>query len=154
MTHIIRPTVPAILRRAFDAFGANDATTIGEAFEPNAVMTSHVDERLLRLFGPPPAVGADAVSLPLRARGHLQIAHQFGFEFQYYTVAHTEVHSAIRAGREVAAVCDFEIKLNATGDTIHGRCTGMYTLNSTGRLVENARTVCQLITPGWDHKFN
>lgn len=139
--------MPAILRRGFDAFAAGDPIAIGEIFERNAVMTSHVDARLLRLFG-------GEGEAPLRARGALRIAQQYEFEFQAYQVRQIEVHSAIRAGREVAAVCEFDIKLANTGDIISGRCTGIYTMNSTGRRIENARTVCQLITPGWDHKIN
>lgn len=141
--------MPSILRRAFDAFGAGDPFTIGEVFERHAVMTAHVDARLVRLFG-----GEHKAELPLRSRGNLRIAQHFELNFANVQVGHVDVHSAIRAGREVAAVCEFDLKILATGETFAARCTGIYTLSATGRKVENARTVCQLITPGWDHKLN
>lgn len=141
--------MPLILRRGFDAFGAADPFTIGEIFERHAVMTSHVDSRLVKLFG-----GDTKDEMPLRSRGNLKIAQHFEFSFGLFQVGHVEVHSAIRAGREVAAVCEFDAKLVATGEMVAARCMGIYTLNRTGRKVENARTVCQLITPGWDHKLN
>lgn len=141
--------MPLILRRAFDAFGAADPFSIGEVFEQHAVMTSHVDARMVKLFG-----GKQKDDMPLRSRGNLKIAQHFELNFAHFQIGHVEVHSAIRAGREVAAVCEFEAKMLGTGDTVAARCTGIYTLSRTGRKVENARTVCQLITPGWDHKLN
>lgn len=148
MTHIIRPTMPSILRRAFDAFAGNDPIAIGEAFEPFGSLVTHVDAPLLRMLG------VEDAGKAMRASGSLGIAQQFAAELSLYRVGHMELHSAIRAGREVAVVCEFEAKLISTGDTVAARCMGFYTLNDRGQRLVSARSVCQLITPGWDHKIN
>ena len=148
MTHIIRPDMPSVMVRAFDAFRASDATTIGEAFEQHAFLVSHVDPKLLNL------VGISEPQKPVRSRGNLDIAQFFAHEFSALQVTYVELHSELRVGREMAAVCDFEAKLLSTGQTVAARCSGLYTLSWTGRKVESARTVCKLITPGWDYTFN
>lgn len=148
MTHIIRPEMPAVMVRAFDAFRASDAISIGEVFEPHAFLVSHVDPKLLSL------VGITEPQKPVRSRGNLDIARFFASEFGALQVTYVELHDEVRVGRELATVCDFEAKLLATGQTVAARCSGLYTLSRTGRKVESARTVCKLITPGWDHTFN
>ena len=148
MTHIVRPAMPTILTRAFDAFRASDSVAIGEAFEQHAFLIAHVDPKLLSLAGLPDP------EKPVRARGNLDIMQLFAHEFASMQVTYTELHSEVRVGRELAAVCDFEAKIVATGQTVAARCSGIYTLSRTGRKVESGRTVCKLITPGWDFTFN
>lgn len=148
MTHIIRPALPGILVRAFDAFRASDAVDIGEAFETNAYLVAHIDPQLLALVGMPEP------GKPVRSRGNLDIAALFSHEFSTMQITHVEVHGELRVGRELAATCDFEAKLTATGETVAARCAGLYTLNKAGRKIESARTVCKLITPGWNFTFN
>ncbi len=148
MTHIIRPTMPSILRRAFDAFAGNDPIAIGEAFEPFGAFVTHMDPQLLRMLG------VEDAGKGMRSNGSLAIAQQFAAEFSLLQIGHIDLHHEIRAGREVAVVCDFDVKLAPTGDTVAARCTGFYTLNDRGQRLVSARSVCQLITPGWDHKIN
>jgi hypothetical protein len=148
MTQFIRPTMPSVLRRAFDAFAANDPVSIGEAFEPFGTLVTHIDSQLLRMLG------LEDTGKAIRSNGNLAITQQFAAELSIYRVGHMELTSAIRAGREVAVVCDFEAKLVSTGDSVATRCIGIYTLNERGQRLVSARSVCQLITPGWDHKFN
>lgn len=147
MSHIIRPQMPAILMRGFEAFAANDAVAIGEVFEPHAFLVSHVDPKLLNLVGVPRGK-------PVRSRGNLEIARFFAHEFSVLQINYTDVHSDVRVGREYAATCDFEAKILSTGHTVAARCAGIYTLSRTGRKVESGRTVCKFITPGWDFRFN
>ncbi len=148
MTHFIRRTMPAVITRAFDAFRASDAVSIGEAFEPHAFLVSHIDPKLLRLIGVPEPLK------PVRSRGNLCITQFFVREFTALQITYTNIHSEVRVGRELAAVCDFEAKLLATGQTVSARCSGVYTLSQTGRKVEVGRTICSLVTPGWDYALN
>lgn len=148
MTQLIRPTMPSVLRRAFDAFAANDPFKIGEAFEPHGTFLTHIDPPLMRLLG------FEETGKGMRANGSLAIAQQFAAELQLYKVVHLEVRQAIRAGREVAAVTEFDAMLTSTREVVAARCIGLYTLNERGQRLVAARTVCQLITPGWDHKIN
>lgn len=148
MTHIIRPNLPSVLVRAFDAFRSSDAVSIGEVFEPNAFLVSHVDPKLMTLVGMPEP------DKSMRARGNVDIMQLFAHEFAAMQISYVDLHSEVQVGRELAATCDFEAKILATGQTISARCSGLYTLSRTGRKVESGRTVCKLITPGWDYTFN
>ena len=148
MTHIIRPVLPNVMMRAFDAFRASDAVTLGEVYEPNAFLVAAVDAKLLRLIGMPDP------GKPVRCRGQLDISKLFQHEFAAMQITHTELHSEVRVGRELAAICDFEAKLLATGETFAARCSGVYTLSRSGLKVASGRTVCKLMTPGWDFTFN
>lgn len=148
MSHIIGRTRPAVMTRAFDAFRASDPVAIGEVFEENGMLVSHVDAKLLSLIGVPEP------GKPVRSRGNLRITQFFEQKFSVLRITYTEVHSEVRVGREFSAICDFEAKLLATGQTISARCAGMYSLSPTGRKVENSRTICSLITPGWDYALN
>ncbi len=148
MTLIHRPHMPQVMRRAFDAFRASDAISVGEAFLPHALMVAHIDPKLLALVGIPDP------EKPVRMRGSLLISELFAHEFQTMHISYVELHSELRVGREMAATVDFEAKLQATGHTIAARCSGLYTLSKTGHKIESARTVCKLITPGWGFTFN
>lgn len=148
MTIIHRPELPQVLQRAFDAFRASDAVSVGEVFEPHALMVSHIDPKLLALVGIPDP------EKPVRSRGSLDISELFAHEFQSMQISYIELHSELRVGREMAAMVDFEAKLLSTGQTVAARCSGLYTLSKSGRRIESARTVCKLITPGWNFTFN
>ncbi|MCB1519190.1 MAG: hypothetical protein KDJ37_01290 [Hyphomicrobiaceae bacterium] len=148
MTHIIRPSVPKVVRRAFDAFSANDAVSVGEAFEQNAMLITHIDPALLAKIGLP------ADDAPVKVRGNLDISMLFAQEFETLQISHVEVHTELRVGRQLAALCDFDAKISATGESVSGRCFGIYTMNAHGRRIVKAQTVCKLITPGWNFKFN
>lgn len=148
MTHIVRPTVPTVIIRLFDAFRANDAVALGEAFEPHALLVAHVEPRLLRL------VGNSDPDKPVRVRGNLAISRFIAQEFAAMQVMHTEVHSEIRVGRGLSVICDYEAKLLATGRVIAARSAAFYTLSRNGRKVETCRAVCSYITPDWHHALN
>ncbi len=148
MTHIIRTELPSVIARAFDAFRASDHVTVGEAFEQHAFFVSNIDPKLLKLLG------IANQNRPIRSRGNLSISRQFAREFSMMQITHMEVYNELRVGRELAAMVDFEMKLLSTGQTLAARCSGLYTLNRTGRKVETARTVCKLITPHWNFVYN
>lgn len=107
-------------------------------------MISHIDPKLLALIGMPDP------EKPVRMRGNLLISELFAHEFQSMHISYI----ALRLGCEMAATVDFEAKLLATGQTVAARCSGLYTLSKSGHKIESARTVCKLITPGWDFSFN
>ncbi len=148
MTQIVRRTIPAVVTRSVDAFRAGDSVSIGEAFEAHAMLVSHVDPKFMSLLGI-----ADP-DKPVRTRGNLSIMQYFARVFTSLQITYADLHSEIRVGRELAAICDYEAKLLATGKSVSVRCMGFCTLSPTGRKLESARTVCTLVTPGWDYAFN
>lgn len=145
--HIVRPSVPRIVTRAFDAFAANDATEVGEAFTTDSFLVSHTDAALLARLGMP----EDG---PVRCAGSLGIANFFQAEMDLMQITAVETHSEMRVGRELAAIVDFDARILSTGDTVSGRCMGIYTLNPAGKRIVRAKTVCKLFTPGWNFPFN
>ncbi|MGD9667869.1 MAG: hypothetical protein AB7U75_02320 [Hyphomicrobiaceae bacterium] len=148
MTPIIRRTMPTVFTRALDAFRAGDAVSIGEVFEPHAFLVSLFDPKLLRL------AGVREPRKPVRLRGNLCIAQFYASRFEALQVTDAELHSEVRVGRDLAVICDFEAKLLTTGQSVWARCSGVYTLSTTGRKVESGRTICALMTPGWDRAIN
>lgn len=148
MTHIIRSTLPSVIVRAFDAFRATDAVTIGQSFTRDAYMVASVDPKLLAL------IGVHAPDKPVKVNGNLEISQLFASEFSFLTVTHVDVHSDVRVGRDISAVVEYEAKLAATGQTVAARCSGIYTLSGDGRKLVKAQTVCKLFTLGWDHTYN
>lgn len=148
MTQIVRRTIPAVVSRSLDAFRASDPVAIDEAFEKHALLVSHVDPKFLSLMG------TTEPGKPVRTRGNLGITQYFARMFASLQITYADVHSEIRVGRELAMTCDYEAKFVATGQSVSARCMGFCTLSPTGRKLETARTICMLITPGWDHAFN
>ncbi len=114
--------MPSVMVRAFDDFRASDAMTMGEASVRYRSLVSHVDTKLLN------PVGVSEPQKPVLSCGNLDIAQLFANEFSALQVTYVELHSELRVGREMAAVCDFEAKLVATGQTVAARCSALYTL--------------------------
>ncbi len=148
MSHIIRKTIPNAILQMFDAYRANDAVLLGEAFEPHALLVAYVEPRLLKL------IGVSEPRKPVRLRGNLEITKFLAQEFAAMQIIHTEIHSEMRVGHGLSIICDYEAKFLATGQTVSARSSGIYTLSQSGRKVETCRAVCSFITPGWGHFFN
>lgn len=148
MTQIIRRKTPTVIMRLFDSFRANDAISFGETFEPHGLLVAHMDFKLLR------QIGLAEPEKPVRLRGNLGISRFLEQEFAAMQVMHVEVHSEVRVGHGLSAICDYEARFLATGQTITARCSGLYTLSQNGRKVETCRTICSIITPGWTYAIN
>lgn len=140
--------LPAVLRRTLDAYRAGDAVAIGQAFTADASMRMTLDPKLVR------RLGLDPQEHPLRAQGAVGIMRFYALELATFDVGHLEVLSAMQVGREVAAVCEWTVKLRGSGIEFAGRCHNIWTLDPTGRKLSDARSVCKIITPGWDHEIN
>lgn len=147
---LIRPSleVPAVLRRSLEAFRAGDPITIAEAFEKNARLSTQIDPKLARGLGMP------GLKAPIEANGPIEIMKFFALEFNAFDITHLEVIHTMQVGREVAAVCDWGIKMRGTGHELVGRCHNIWTMDQSGRKVVDGRNVCKIITPGWDHGIN
>lgn len=149
---LIRPSldVPAVLRRSLEAFRASDPVTLAEAFTPNASLITQVDPKLARRLGLTGLKGGG----PLQAQGAIEIMKFYALEFAAFDVTHFEVLSTMTVGREIAAVCEWGMKIRDNGPALYGRCHNIWTMDSTGRKIVEARNVCKIITPGCDHKIN
>jgi hypothetical protein len=148
---LIRPSldVPAVLRRSIEAFRAGDPVTLAEAFAPQASLTTQVDAKLARRLGLHDLKGA-----PLQAQGAIEIMQFYALEFATFDITHFEVLDTMIVGREVAATCEWGMKVRDGGHSFFGRCHNIWTMDATGRKILDGRNVCKIITPSWDHKIN
>lgn len=147
---IIQPSLdlPATLKRSLRAFRAGDALAVSDFFEQNARLSTQLDFKLAS------RLGLSEVNGPVMANGAVRIMQFYAAEFEAFDVLHFEVLSSMTAGRDVAAVCEWSIKLRGTGAEFVGRCHNIWTLDHTGRKCVDARTGCKIITPDWDHQIN
>lgn len=149
---LIRPSleVPAVLRRSLEAFRAGDPVTLAEAFTQDASLVTQVDPKLARRLGFTDLKGGG----PLQAQGAIQIMQFYALEFASFDVTHFEVLSTMSVGREVAAVCEWGMKVRDSGPSFYGRCHNIWTMDPSGRKIIEARNLCKIISPDMDHKIN
>lgn len=147
---LIRPSldVPPVLQRALQAFRAGDHITLAEAFESNARLVTQMDPKLAA------RLGLADVKKPVLATGAIGIMRFYEAEFSAFEVTHLDVLSAMKVGRDIAAVCEWSVKMRGTGAEFVGRCHNIWTMDRTGRKCVDARNVCKILTPNWDHPIN
>ena len=90
----------------------------------------------------------------MQAQGAIEIMKFHALEFAAFDVTHFEVLSTMTVGREIAAVCEWGMKIRDNGPAFYGRCHNIWTMDSAGRKIVEARNVCKIVTQNWDHKIN
>ncbi len=147
---LIRPRleIPAVLRRALAAYRAGDPVDVAEAFVPDARMLTQIDRKLAARLAIPP--GEEL----LQANSAMEIMAQYAAELDTYAVTHLDVISSLQAGRDIAAVCEWSIRLRGTEKELIGQCHNIWTLDRHGRKITSARSVCKILTPSYDDKLN
>jgi len=147
---IIRPRleIPAMLRRSLEAFRAGDPVTLAEFFETDAGFSMQIDPKIARKLALPNP------NAPLVTKGALNIMGLYAAEFDAFEILHLDVLSAMQVGRDVAAVCEWSLKMRSTDITLVGQCHNIWTMDHTGRKCVEAKSVCKILTPDWDHKLN
>ena len=149
---LIHPSldVPAVLRRSLEAFRAGDPIAVAEAFTADASLVTQVDPKLARRLGLTDLKAGG----PLEAQGAIQIMQFYALEFATFDVTHFEVLSTLTVGREIAAVCEWGMKVRDNGPSFYGRCHNIWTMDAAGRKIVEARNLCKIITPDGDYKIN
>ncbi|MEQ1698230.1 MAG: nuclear transport factor 2 family protein [Hyphomicrobiaceae bacterium] len=149
---LIRPSldVPAVLRRSLEAFRACDPVTLAEAFTHDASLVTQVDSKLARRLGLTDLKGGG----PLQAQGAIQIMQFYALEFATFDVTHFEVRDTLIVGRDVAATCEWGMKIRDGGPSFYGRCHNIWTMDASGRKIIDARNLCKIISPDGEFKIN
>lgn len=134
---LIRPKLelPAVLRRALDAYRANDPITIAEAYRTDARLIMRLDEDVAKHLG---FEGTE----PIVATGGVGILRFYAYDMSTYDVQDVEIVSAERSGRNIAGICNWSLRLRETGETFLGTCNNTWTLDVTGRKIIGSHTVC------------
>ena len=147
---IIRTSLdlPAVVRKSLEAYSAGDPVTLSEGFDQHAQCLVQFDPKLGK------RIGLKQPSKPVLADGAIGIMDFYASEFAAFEVTYLDVLSAMRAGRDVAAVCEWGVRLRGSGLIVAGRCHNIWTLDSQGRKIIEGRSVCKIITPEWDKPIN
>lgn len=147
---IIPPSVelPAVVRKSLQAYSAGDPVTFSEGFDIHARCILQYDAKLGR------RIGLKHPMDPVLAEGALGIMDFYSRQFSVFDVLNVDVLSSMRAGRDVAFVCEWNVRLRGTGLDLVGRCHNIWTLDNTGRKVVVGRSVSKVITPAWDVLIN
>lgn len=140
--------LPKVVVRSLEAFRANDPVTIGEGCDEHAVLVTQVDPKLGG------RLGLEHPTRPIQAIGPMGILHFYSLEMSTFEVTYLEVMSAIRSGRDIAAVCEWGARMKATGEVLVGRCHNIWTLDSQGRKLVQGHSVCKIMNPGWEGPLN
>lgn len=146
----IRPAleIPAVLRRAMDAYRANDPISLAESFSLDANLVMRFDRKFAARLGLP------ELDSPIHAKSAVGIMKYYACEMSSYDVTELEVMSCLQVGRDVAAVCQWSIREHESGKDLIGMCHNIWTLDQTGRKLIGAHSVCKLVTPGSESPLN
>lgn len=140
--------LPAVLRKSLEAYCAGDPVTLSEGFDERAQYLTQLDPKLGQ------RIGLRQPKRPTLAEGALGILDYYAQEMAAFEVTYLDVLSAMRTGRDVAAVCEWSLKMRGSGVELAGRCHNIWTLDSSGKKIIEGRSVCKILTPGWDHPLN
>lgn len=140
--------LPSVIRRSLEAYRAGDAVTLAEGFETQARMKMVVDPKLAN------RLGLETPTTPVQANGAIGIMQLYALEFATFDVTYLDVVSSMQVGREVAAVCEWSLRQRVSGRELAGRCHNIWTLDQSGRKLVDARSVCKIVSPGWDHDIH
>ena len=147
---LIKPAIvlPDVLRRAIDAYRANDPIAVAESFDLDARIVTEFDPLLAA------QLGMEELAGPVHASSAIGILKFYAYELSTFDVKDLEVVSSIQSGRNVTAICNWKMRLHETGEDVIGTCRNTWILDSSGRRLAGARSVCGILTPSWPHNFH
>lgn len=139
--------LPPVLRRALDAYRANDPISVAEAYATDARLITRLDT----------AVAAQmnlTENTPIVASGGVGILRYYAYDLLTYHVKNLEMVSLQIDGRNIYGVCNWELRLRETGESVLGTCENIWTLDSSGRKFVAAQNICKSFVPVIDKKIN
>ncbi len=139
---LIRPKLdlPAVIRRALEAYRANDPITVAEAYTTDARLIMRLDDDVAR------HMGLEGIE-PIVATGGVGILKFYAYDMSTYDVQDVEMVSAERSGRNIVGICNWSLRLRETGKTFLGTCNNTWTLDGTGRKIIGSHSVCGVYQP-------
>ena len=144
-----RLDIPSFIKRSLAAYRAGDPVTVAEAFANNAALNVHIDAKLARHIGL-----VDLNGQPIRSTNAVQIMRYYALEMASYDITHFEVLESMTVGRNIAALCEWGIKVHGSDTVSTGRCHNIWTLDRSGKKIVEGHSVCKLITPFNDFSIN
>ena len=132
-------SVPAVLKRAFDAFRANDPIGMAEAYAVDARLSTQYDKLIARAFR------LDGLEAPVVASSAVGILRFHAYELTMIDVKDADIVSITENKRGFDVVSRWSINLLETGHDHVGFCKTRWFLDRSGRQLTGGRNFCGLL---------
>ena len=132
-------SVPAVLKRAFDAFLANDPISIAESFSLDARLTTQLDPQISQ------ALGLDAIDGPIVASSAVGILRFYAYQLSMFEVKDSEIVAISDCNGGLDVTSRWTVKASATGEHYEGFNRNRYLLDSSGRKLTAGQGYCGLV---------
>jgi len=132
-------SVPAVLKRAFDAFLANDPISIAESFALDARLTTHLDPQVSQ------ALGLEDVRGPIVATSAVGILRFYAYQLSMFEVHDSEIVSISECSGGLDVSSRWSVASLETGERHEGFNRNRYLLDSSGRKLTAGQGYCGLI---------
>ncbi|MDX2308955.1 MAG: hypothetical protein NW216_12000 [Hyphomicrobium sp.] len=140
--------LPAVMKRASDAFAAGDPIALSECFTPNARLVTQLDKKLAA------KLGLSSGLEPVEAVGQLDILKYYALELSSYDLTYFDVMSAVNVGRDIGIVYQWCIKLRESGSTMSGICHTISSLDPSSRRIAYSHDIIKTMEIGWGSPFH
>ena len=132
-------TIPHVLKRAFDAFKANDPIGMAEAYAVDAKLQTQYDPLIARAFA------LDGVDAPILASSAVGILRFYAYELSLIDVKDVDIVSVAESQGGLDVVSRWSIRLLETGADHVGFCNNRWLLDRSGRKVIGGQSFCGLL---------
>lgn len=132
-------TIPHVLKRAFDAFKANDPIGMAEAYAVDAKLQTQYDPLIARAFS------LDGVDAPILASSAVGILRFYAYELSLIDVKDVDIVSVAECQGGLDVVSRWSIRLLETGADHVGFCNNRWLLDRSGRKVTGGQSFCGLL---------
>jgi|LNFM01.1.fsa_nt_gb hypothetical protein len=138
---IIKParTVPGVVKRAFDAFRANDPIGVAEAYEIDAQLATHLDPAIAT------ALKIGTIQGPVRATCAIGILRFYAYQLSHFKVHDNEIVSATERSKGIDVVSRWSVRSLETGEIYEGFNKNRWLLDRSGRRLIAGEGYCGLL---------
>ncbi len=132
-------TIPHVLKRAFDAFRANDPIGMAEAYAIDAKLETEYDPLIAKAFR------LEEARAPILATSAVGILRFYAFELSMIDVKDAEIVSVAENQGGLDVVSRWSTRLLETGEEHLGFCNNRWLLDRSGRQLIDGRSYCGLL---------
>jgi hypothetical protein len=132
-------SVPAVLKRAFDAFRANDPIGMAEAYAVDARLATQYDKLIARAFR------LEGLEAPVVASSAIGILRFYAYELSMIEVKDVDLVSVTENNGGLDVVSRWSINLQETGKDHVGFCNTRWFLDRSGRQLTGGQNFCGLL---------
>ncbi|OYX99352.1 MAG: hypothetical protein B7Y80_12700 [Hyphomicrobium sp. 32-62-53] len=131
--------MPGVVKRAFDAFRANDPIGVAEAHEIDAQFATHLDPAIAT------ALKIETIKGPVRADCAIGILRFYAYQLSHFKVDDTEIVSATERSKGIDVVSRWSVRSLETGEIYEGFNKNRWLLDRSGRRLIAGEGYCGLL---------